>query len=72
MANDILMNMSTDRAKKIASSDRSMEATGKEGGELFFFPKRRPPVSVRAKTIEEARAKVGEPDLAEETNPTQV
>ena len=40
--------------RKIVSTDRSMDADKADRSEVFFFPKRNPPVSVRAASREEA------------------
>ena len=40
--------------KRIASTDRSMDTDKADRSEIFFFPKRNPPVSVRAASRAEA------------------
>jgi hypothetical protein len=53
--------------RKVAESNRSMAVDQADGGELFFFPKRRPPVSVRAASREDAERILAQQDL-EATN----
>lgn len=59
--------MANNGNKKGQASDRSMDAEHKDARPLFFFfPKRNPPVSVRAATREEAER------ILEGTNHTEV
>ncbi len=62
--------MSTERNQRIASSDRSMEPSKADRSELFFFPKRNPPVSIRAASLEEAERKLSS-ELLETPNPKE-
>jgi hypothetical protein len=55
--------MSKPRSQKVPAADRSMDTERKERSQVFFFPKRNPPASVRADSREEAE------QLLEASNP---
>lgn len=42
------------KEQKVAARDRSMDADPEDRSRVFFFPKRNPPVSIRANSREEA------------------
>lgn len=56
--------MST-RTKKPVESDRSMDQKRDDRSRVFFFPKRNPPVSVRATSREEAERLLETPNHTE-------
>ena len=58
--------MSTKKNSQVPASDRSMEPEREARSELFFFPKRNPPVTIRAASREEAER------LLEDPNPQEV
>jgi hypothetical protein len=53
------------REKMIDASDRSMDTERKDRSQVFFFPKRNPPVSVRAASREEAEQLLETPNRKE-------
>lgn len=63
------MNMSTAPSRKVQANDRSMAVQKPETSEAFFFPKRNPPVSVRAASREEAERILSEQDAANLKDP---
>lgn len=58
--------MSDEKPKKIATNNRAMSASEEDGKEVFFFPKRNPPITVRATSLEEAEK------LLEDTNHKEI
>lgn len=46
--------MSKRQSQAIPASDRSMDTEREDRSQTFFFPKRNPPVSIRAASREEA------------------
>lgn len=58
--------MTKPRARNVEAVDRSMDARRTERSQVFFFPKRNPPVSVRAASLQEAEV------LLEATNRKEV
>lgn len=46
--------MNKERKRTLTASDRSMDTESEARSQIFFFPKRNPPVSIRAKSLEEA------------------
>jgi len=48
------MSKSDERRRQVMGNDRSMDTDREDRSEMFFFPKRNPPVSVRAASREEA------------------
>lgn len=56
--------MSTRKPKAVAS-DRSMDQEREDRSRVFFFPKRNPPVSVRAGSREEAERLLETPNHTE-------
>lgn len=66
--------MSIERAQRIPTNDRSMDTPREGGSETFFFPKRNPPISVRAASREQAEKQleeVPEPSELPSPNPMQ-
>ena len=62
--------MATQKANKVPANDRSMQpATVGDGNRTFFFPKRKPPVSVRAASRDEAEKLVAGLDVAALSTP---
>lgn len=46
--------MNKERKRALPASDRSMDVESEVRSQIFFFPKRNPPVTVRATSLEEA------------------
>lgn len=55
----------SNRKPKPVASDRSMDQEREDSSRIFFFPKRNPPVSVRAATREEAERLLETPNHTE-------
>jgi hypothetical protein len=50
------------RSQKIEAADRSMDPVQGGRSRVFFFPKRNPPASVRAGSLEEAEQRLAAPN----------